>query len=629
MGRYAQIIFLFALFLTSTAALAQNGKKPKANSIQAYPVYHLQGLDFEQDSSVIGLYGWIKTEDRKAVFQFDTNMVALVMDTLVSLPQLDLIPIDAVDTVLIETSNLASDSALIYQAMALDGIYYWDEGSFNGPEMDYVDSLQVENNILEQDIFVHDPDTLRTEAVLTDSLMVPEIEMLPELTDSLAQELTLVQQDSTLVLPVMQDSLRMASDIEDPLIFPIESEESILIEDPTDETNKIDANQGNEIPQETTIQEAEVKSTSENKPVDGIEKSTTESQEEIPSTIIEEDRPKLNTEKSRRTIGENSLDEGVISVRTENRSARDTLIIVERVVETAPTYTGEYAGLSEAEREKQLILDAESRRDIESKKLELEKIRLETQLSTERGQTKSEEETQELPRDTLLHLEDSLIALNDTLLQDSLNISVQDSLQGLIAIQQMHSKQIPEEPVLVIQRDTLSEKAMADLAKRLDEEAVKDSLYRQEERARIDNRFDRLESKMDTLLNALGKPVVLDKSVYSVPSKELNIFFAVNSHTISGQQLRDLQSYLAQLSNFNDYRVVLSGYADNSGHVEYNKMLVEKRINAVKDAILNTGVAPAELLVNNYGKQESGTRKAYNQNDRKVTIQIYTGGQAK
>ncbi len=513
--------------------------------------------------------------------------------------------------------------------MALDSIYYWDEGSFNGPEMDYVDSLQVENNILEQDLFVHDPDTLWTEAVLTDSLMVPEIEMLPELTDSLAQELTLVQQDSTLVLPVMQDSLRMASDIEDPLIFPIESEESILIEDPTDETNKIDANQGNEIPQETTIQEAEVKSTSENKPVDGIEKSTTESQEEIPSTIIEEDRPKLNTEKSRRTIGENSLDEGVISVRTENRSARDTLIIVERVVETAPTYTGEYAGLSEAEREKQLILDAESRRDIESKKLELEKIRLETQLSTERGQTKSEEETQELPRDTLLHLEDSLIALNDTLLPDSLNISVQDSIQGLIAIQQMHSKQIPEEPVLVIQRDTLSEKAMADLAKRLDEEAVKDSLYRQEERARIDNRFDRLESKMDTLLNALGKPVVLDKSVYSVPSKELNIFFAVNSHTISGQQLRDLQSYLAQLSNFNDYRVVLSGYADNSGHVEYNKMLVEKRINAVKDAILNTGVAPAELLVNNYGKQESGTSKAYNQNDRKVTIQIYTGGQAK
>ena len=79
-------------------------------------------------------------------------------------------------------------------------------------------------------------------------------------------------------------------------------------------------------------------------------------------------------------------------------------------------------------------------------------------------------------------------------------------------------------------------------------------------------------------------------------------FFAVNSAKISPDTLATIIQAAQYLVEHPKIQVILSGWADPRGSVDYNLALGIKRANAVRNALIEAGVPPSQLEVLSNGK---------------------------
>lgn len=82
------------------------------------------------------------------------------------------------------------------------------------------------------------------------------------------------------------------------------------------------------------------------------------------------------------------------------------------------------------------------------------------------------------------------------------------------------------------------------------------------------------------------------------------IFFNFDSYKVRPDaqiQIQDDANYLIQHPNI---KVVIGGYCDDRGSVEYNLALGENRANAAKQALVSAGVSPDRLRTVSYGKEK-------------------------
>ncbi len=83
-----------------------------------------------------------------------------------------------------------------------------------------------------------------------------------------------------------------------------------------------------------------------------------------------------------------------------------------------------------------------------------------------------------------------------------------------------------------------------------------------------------------------------------------DVFYDYDSYDVRG----DEQSVISQDANFlnqhPDLKVVIGGYCDERGSVEYNLALGENRANAAKQALVTAGVSPQRLRTVSYGKEK-------------------------
>jgi peptidoglycan-associated lipoprotein len=82
------------------------------------------------------------------------------------------------------------------------------------------------------------------------------------------------------------------------------------------------------------------------------------------------------------------------------------------------------------------------------------------------------------------------------------------------------------------------------------------------------------------------------------------VFFNYDSYKIRPDaqiQIQDDANYLIQHPNV---KVVIGGYCDDRGSVEYNLALGENRANAAKQALVSAGVSPDRLRTVSYGKEK-------------------------
>jgi outer membrane protein OmpA-like peptidoglycan-associated protein len=101
---------------------------------------------------------------------------------------------------------------------------------------------------------------------------------------------------------------------------------------------------------------------------------------------------------------------------------------------------------------------------------------------------------------------------------------------------------------------------------------------------------------------------------------DTKVFFDLNSSTINAQGLGQLNTFFEQHKPKEQQWYLLEGYTDKSGNAAYNLKLSQRRVAAVKTALLKTGIARDRIIEKSFGSTQS--LEAINSQDRKVIIRV-------
>lgn len=83
-----------------------------------------------------------------------------------------------------------------------------------------------------------------------------------------------------------------------------------------------------------------------------------------------------------------------------------------------------------------------------------------------------------------------------------------------------------------------------------------------------------------------------------------DVFYDYDSYTIRPDAQSSVQQDANYLNQHPELKVVVGGYCDERGSVEYNLALGENRANAAKQALVAAGVSPDRLRTVSYGKEK-------------------------
>ncbi len=101
---------------------------------------------------------------------------------------------------------------------------------------------------------------------------------------------------------------------------------------------------------------------------------------------------------------------------------------------------------------------------------------------------------------------------------------------------------------------------------------------------------------------------------------EYSVTFGVNSARLTDDHLNKIAEFAKVILDNPDLKIQLSGYADGTGDPDYNKLLSQWRVQAVRDELMKQGVPQARILEQYFGS-ESATG-GLNPDERRVDMQI-------
>ncbi len=86
------------------------------------------------------------------------------------------------------------------------------------------------------------------------------------------------------------------------------------------------------------------------------------------------------------------------------------------------------------------------------------------------------------------------------------------------------------------------------------------------------------------------------------PSKSWMVFFDTNSTTLSQQSAMTVSEAANVAKSTPNARVAVTGFTDTDGSPAYNQQLSLRRADAVKSALMRSGIAPQAITVNGAGE---------------------------
>ena len=129
---------------------------------------------------------------------------------------------------------------------------------------------------------------------------------------------------------------------------------------------------------------------------------------------------------------------------------------------------------------------------------------------------------------------------------------------------------------------------------------IRDTIY--QDRTRTDT--VRIVREATPVTRVVRDTVVRTNTVREVETVQLaakepigfpTIFFANNSATLSSTHRNILSSMIEEMRDKGTYRVRLTGYASPSGNADYNQQLSARRAEAVKQGLLQMGIAESRI----------------------------------
>ncbi len=105
-------------------------------------------------------------------------------------------------------------------------------------------------------------------------------------------------------------------------------------------------------------------------------------------------------------------------------------------------------------------------------------------------------------------------------------------------------------------------------------------------------------------------------------SKE-TIYFDINQRQPEASSIGVLEDIVSFMKNNEGYRLVLTGFADNTGNINYNLKLAEERMKNVGQLIKEKyGISENNITYETGGQVIRGTQRTSNETDRKVEVRI-------
>lgn len=104
-----------------------------------------------------------------------------------------------------------------------------------------------------------------------------------------------------------------------------------------------------------------------------------------------------------------------------------------------------------------------------------------------------------------------------------------------------------------------------------------------------------------------------------------NVTFATNSSTLNPSASYSLDRISGILAQYNETRVVVSGFTDSTGSDRINEPLSQRRADAVRAYLIRSGVAPQRIIAQGLGSSApiaSNATAAGRQQNRRVEIKI-------
>lgn len=117
---------------------------------------------------------------------------------------------------------------------------------------------------------------------------------------------------------------------------------------------------------------------------------------------------------------------------------------------------------------------------------------------------------------------------------------------------------------------------------------------------------------------------IISKDGNNVVRASDRVFFAYDSAVLDASAQKVLERQAQFLSKNTRVTVTVEGHCDERGTREYNLALGERRANAVKSYLVNSGVAANRVTTISYGKERPAvaghSEEAYSENRRAVTV---------
>ncbi|HEU4717642.1 MAG TPA: OmpA family protein [Bacteroidia bacterium] len=109
----------------------------------------------------------------------------------------------------------------------------------------------------------------------------------------------------------------------------------------------------------------------------------------------------------------------------------------------------------------------------------------------------------------------------------------------------------------------------------------------------------------DSVLKGLKRPPPV-KNIVAPPTDDekfsmTNIYFDTDKNVIPDSSKKELDALVNYLGTHDTLVCHITGYADNSGNVNHNKKLSEKRAQAIRDYLVAHGIKPGKIIVEGYG----------------------------
>lgn len=119
----------------------------------------------------------------------------------------------------------------------------------------------------------------------------------------------------------------------------------------------------------------------------------------------------------------------------------------------------------------------------------------------------------------------------------------------------------------------------------------------------VDDEQDKCPTQAGTAANG-GCPEIKKEVIEKVNFAARNILFQLNSDVITKESFAGLDDVAEILKSNASLKIQIDGHSDNSGNAERNKLLSQKRADAVKSYLVNKGVDESRLNSTGYGQEK-------------------------